>query len=106
MLRRSQPLRDLHRGRDDLGGEHVFGGADRCELQLLLGVEMGVEPALAHPDFAGEAADREALETLKGGKTGGGVENHAVAALAVGAGASLACLVSRHGFLPESCLTS
>ena len=35
---------------------------------------MGVEPALAHPDFAGEAAEREALETLERGKSGGGVE--------------------------------
>jgi hypothetical protein len=44
-----------------------------------------VEPALAHPDLVGQAADREALD---GGQASGGVDDQLIAPLAVGAGTS------------------
>jgi DNA-directed RNA polymerase specialized sigma24 family protein len=47
--------------------------------------------------LAGEATDREALESLDGGEMSGGVDDRAIAALTVGAGPSLACSRGHHG---------
>src|SRR6266516_1309133 len=43
------------RGTDDLLGEDLCRRRDRRQVQLLLGAEMGEEPALADPQVAGEA---------------------------------------------------
>ena len=98
-------LGELHGRLDHLGGVDRLGGGDGRELQVLLGGEVGEEAALAHPDLVGDAGEREALEPFERGQPGGGVEDRAVAALAVGAGASLACGLGRHGS-SQSALTS
>ena len=59
---------------------------------------MGVEPALAHADLVGEAADGEALETLDGGEPSSRVDDRAVGALTIGAPASLGCRPGCHRF--------
>jgi hypothetical protein len=64
LLQALQPFRGLHRRLDDLGGIDRLGG---------------------------DAADGEALEPFESGEPGGRVEDRAVAALAVGAGAPCAC---------------
>ena len=53
---------------DDLGVEDPLGLLHRGQLEVLLGVEVGVDPALAHVEGGGEVADRQALETVDGGQ--------------------------------------
>jgi hypothetical protein len=43
---------------DDCGLEDLARSINGCELELLLGAEVGIEPALAHADVLGEFADR------------------------------------------------
>ena len=87
-----------HRGLDDVGVEDLLGEVDRRELQLLLGTEVGVEPALAHPDGLRKPADREPVDALDGREAGGSVEDRLPASLAVGAAAALA---GRCGLAPR-----
>ena len=62
----SESGRSGERGLDDLGSEDPTGFVDGGELQLLLRAEVGVDPALAHVERAGQVADREALEAVDG----------------------------------------
>jgi len=72
-----------HTGLDHLGGEERGGRVDRGELELLLGLEVRVEAALAHADVVGQPADREAVQALDRGQPGCGVEDRVPRALAV-----------------------
>jgi hypothetical protein len=74
---------DRPRWLGDLGVEDVPGGLDGGELQLFLGAEVRVEPALAHPDVRGEVADRDAFEAIDCGQVGRGAEDRLAAAFAV-----------------------
>ena len=53
---------------DDLGVEDPLGLLHRGQLEVLLGVEVGVDPALAHLEGGGEVADRQTLQTVDGGQ--------------------------------------
>ena len=65
-------LSDSRRGGDgrldDLGFEDSTRLVDGGELEILLGPEVGVHAALAHVERAGEFADRESFESVKGGE--------------------------------------
>ena len=80
--------RRRHPGLDDLGVEEPGSGVDRRQLELLLGLEVRVEAALAHTDPVGQAADREAVDPLDRGQPGRCVEDRVPRALAVRAGLS------------------
>ena len=56
-------------GIDDLGLEDRVGGLDGCELQFLLGAEVGEQAALAHPDRVRESPEREPFDALDGGQS-------------------------------------
>ena len=60
---------------DHRRAEALRGGADRRQLQLLLGAEVGEEAALAHPQLGGEAADRQPLQALGRGEVDRAVED-------------------------------
>jgi hypothetical protein len=62
--------------------EPPAGGVDGRELQLLLGAEVGEQPALAHPELAREAADGQAFEALDRGEVGSGLEDRLARAVA------------------------
>jgi len=55
--RRDAGLGRMHRADHDLI-EDLLGRVDGGELELLLRAEVGVQPALAHPDVGGQVADR------------------------------------------------
>ena len=69
-----------HLGLED-PSRFVHGG----ELELLFGAEVGVHPALAHVERAGEVADREALEAADGGERNGLTHDRFARPLAVSA---------------------
>jgi hypothetical protein len=73
-------------GADDVVDERDAGGLDGSELEVLFGVEVGIEAALAQAGGAGELADGQALETLDGGELGGGVQDGGASVLAMGGG--------------------
>jgi hypothetical protein len=74
--------RGVGRGDDD-AVEDLLGGVDRRQLEILLRVEVGVQPALAHADLAREPTDREAVESLGRGESGGGDQDRLARAITV-----------------------
>ena len=62
-------------GVDDLGDEDLARRGDRGELQLLLGAEVGEQPALAHVQLGREPADRQPFEAFDGGEVDRGRED-------------------------------
>ena len=84
----AQPLEPVggSRGRlDHLLGEEGARRLDRGELELLLGAEVGEEPALAHPDGVRQSADRKPADALDRGESCGFAQDRVTAALAVAA---------------------
>ena len=78
----------------------------RRELKLLLGAEVGEEPALAHAHGICEAADREPADALDRGQLGGLLQDRVATALAVAAALARRALgrsldSSRHSFLDK-----
>ena len=73
--------------------EHVLledapGAVDRGELEVLLGGEVRVQAALAHPHLGGEAGDRDLVETVERGQLGGALEDRSAQPGAADAGTS------------------
>ena len=58
-------------GLEDLFGEDAARLVDDRELQLLLGAEVGEQAALADPQVARQALERDRLEPFRGRKAGG-----------------------------------
>ena len=87
-LHPSETVVGPHRRPDHVGLEHLLGGGDGGELQLLLGPEVRIEAALAHAARMGEASDRKPVDALDGRQAGGSREDRPSAALAVGAPAT------------------
>ena len=63
-----QPWWRGERRADHLGVEDPLGLLHRGQLEVLLGVEVGVDAALAHLEGGGEVADRQTLQTVDGGQ--------------------------------------
>ena len=84
--RLAQRLEPRERGLDGLGraddmrledlGRRLDGG----ELELLLRAEVGVHPALAHPDLGGQVAEGERLDPEGGRELGRGPQDRLTAA--------------------------
>src|SRR5213076_3325461 len=66
---------------DDLADEAAGCRLDGRELEPLLGPEVPKQAALAHPELAGQPADRQPLETLGGGQVDRPVEDRLARAL-------------------------
>jgi len=76
---------------DDLSVVDLERRVDRCELELLLRAEVGVQAALTHSDVGRKAPDRDAFEALDRGEVRGGAQDLLAAALAVRALPSCQC---------------
>src|SRR4029079_4801798 len=64
----------------DLGGR-----VDSRQLKILFGIEMRIEPALAHANVPGQLTDRKSFQTMGCGQSGGRVQDRAAALKAIGA---------------------
>ena len=75
----------LERRMDHLPVERHPGRLDDGELERLLGAEVGIQPALAHAEVIGEAADGQAIESLDSRQGRRGRQDLGPGPLAVGA---------------------
>src|SRR5262249_7411732 len=58
-------------------------GRNRRQFQFFLGFEVRIEAALAHPDFGGQVADRQAIQSMRRGEFGCGEQNGGATGLAL-----------------------
>jgi len=68
---------------DDVGVEHLLGGGDRRELQLLFRAEVCIHTALAHTDGVDEPSDRKAVDAFDRRQASSRIKDRAPAPLAI-----------------------
>src|SRR5262249_6714934 len=55
--------------------KNVGSDLNRRQFELFFGLEVGVEPTLAHPDLGGQVTNRQAIQPLCGRQLRGGEQN-------------------------------